>query len=196
VVVIDLQTAGRAQTIAQVAGRISSSDGQFSNTEIAVGGLQSNRVIGTATTVGGQSYRVTLDLLDAATQCRVALQHTTLGTVSVVGAAVAAADPGAGSGGGDPNTQPRLRLSTTAVNLPDGTASGTVDISNSGTGTLTWTATSSAAFLSVDAASGEGDATLTITADRTGLASGTHTGQVTITSNGGRLTVVVTVEVP
>jgi len=196
VVVIDLQAATRAQTISQVSGRITSSDGQFNNTEIAVGGLQLNRVIGLATAANSLTYRITIDLLDAGAQCRLALENSTAGNVTVFGTAVAAGGGDTVGGGGDPDNQPRLALSTTALNLPNGTNSGTVDISNSGTGTLTWTATTSDSFLSVDAASGEGDATLTITADRTGLASGTHTGQVTVDSNGGRLTVVVSVVVP
>ena len=195
VVVLDLEPASRATSLAQVGGRLTSSDGQFANTELAVGGIDTNRILGSATTTGGVTYRVTIDLLDGSASCRLTLANNTLGQVVGIGAAVASND-GGGSGGGDPDAVPRLSLSTTAVDLPDGTASGTVDIANSGTGDLTWTASTTDTFLSLDQASGDGDATLTITADRTGLASGTHTGQVTINSNGGRLTVVVNVVVP
>lgn len=196
--IFDLQASSRASVVSQVAGRITSDDGQFANTEIAIGGLNTNRVLGTATTIGGVTYRLTIDVLTNGQQCRLTAETNNLGSVTVIGdeTETPGGGGGTGSGGGDPDAQPRLTLSTTAVSLPAGTNSGTVDIGNDGTGTLAWTAVADVPFLSLDAASGSGDARLTITADRTGLASGTHTGNVTINSNGGRLVVVVTVVVP
>jgi hypothetical protein len=72
-------------------------------------------------------------------------------------------------------------------------------ITNCGSGTLTWTITCDQPWLNVNPAS---DSTtkevdvVTVTVDTYELDPGTHTGQITIDSNGGRKTGTIMVEVP
>ena len=63
-------------------------------------------------------------------------------------------------------------------------AAQSVQITNSGTGTLAWSATSSASWLSLSPASGTAPSTLSVSASPAGLAAGTYTGTIQITSTG------------
>jgi len=73
------------------------------------------------------------------------------------------------------------------------TASQQVVISNAGIGTLTWQASSSASWLWCSPPSGTGTANLTVSIDPAGLAPGTYTGRITITSNAPNSPQVITV---
>jgi PKD repeat protein len=63
-------------------------------------------------------------------------------------------------------------------------ASKTLSVANSGGGTLSFTAADDAPWLSVTPASGTAPRDLTVSADVSGLAAGTYTGKVTVTSSG------------
>ena len=72
----------------------------------------------------------------------------------------------------------------------------TFDIRNIGEGTLVWTVTDDQGWMSVSPASGSGDGTITVTADRSSLLSpGTHLGTISVESNGGRHTLLVSIYV-
>jgi hypothetical protein len=94
-----------------------------------------------------------------------------------------------------PERPPELKLSTTALvfSTPAGTdpAAQSVSITNGGGGTLSWTATTPATWLTLAPASGTGAGTLNVLVTTFGLASGVHTGTITITAAGASLTVSV-----
>ena len=81
----------------------------------------------------------------------------------------------------------------------DQTRSWKFDITNCGSGTLTWSVSDDKTWITVNPTSGstttETDK-VTVTISTHGLTPGTHTGHVTITSNGGSKTGTITVEVP
>ncbi|MBM3289863.1 MAG: BACON domain-containing protein, partial [Candidatus Hydrogenedentes bacterium] len=92
---------------------------------------------------------------------------------------------------------------TLAVN-PDALDFGTtdtlieLDVENAGTGTVNWQLTENIPWLATSIASGATSSTPTtivVTADRTGLA-GVNTGDIEFTSDGGNITVPVTLTVP
>jgi len=75
-------------------------------------------------------------------------------------------------------------------------ASGQViTVSNGGSGALDWTAVSDSTWLSVDTASGTisgvGAQSINVSIDSTGLGSGAHTGNITVSSGGGTSVVQV-----
>jgi len=77
----------------------------------------------------------------------------------------------------------------------------TFSLKNDGSGTLTWTITDNKDWISVTPTQGsttDETEAISITVDRSNLAAGSYTGQVTITSNGGTETVAITAskEVP
>lgn len=75
----------------------------------------------------------------------------------------------------------------------------TVTISNDGTGLMNWTASSDAAWLSVSQASGAingaGSVNVTVNVNPSGMAVGTYTGIITISSQGASEQVAVTLNV-
>lgn len=89
------------------------------------------------------------------------------------------------------STVPVLRVTPTTLTLGVSgstvTASQAVSVSNAGVGTLNWTASSNAGWLTVSPASGSGAASVQITANKTGLASGTFNGIVTFVASGASL---------
>jgi hypothetical protein len=93
-------------------------------------------------------------------------------------------------------SQTLLGLYPTVVDLGTTSTSGTFLIRNDGSGTLTWDISESIPWLSVSPLSGSGSQTITVNADRTGLASGLHTGLIDVQSNGGNGTVEVRLTVP
>ncbi|GAB4034335.1 hypothetical protein GCM10028774_20230 [Spirosoma jeollabukense] len=93
-------------------------------------------------------------------------------------------------------SQPKLSVSTTSVSLGSTSTQGTLTVSNTGTGTLTWTVSRDQSWISVSPASGSNGGTITITGSRMGLAAGTYTGYVTVSSNGGSADITVTMVVP
>lgn len=89
-----------------------------------------------------------------------------------------------------------LQLSTRTLRLGTNGTSGTVQLSNVGGTALDFTARSRASWLSVSTGSGSLDpdarTPLRITASRSGLSEGSHSGQVAVTWSGG--TEVITVQ--
>ena len=77
-----------------------------------------------------------------------------------------------------------ISLSFTAQQGGANPATQALAISNTGGGTLTWTASDDAAWLAVSPASGTGNGSATITALLGTLATGTHTGTITLSATG------------
>ena len=78
-----------------------------------------------------------------------------------------------------------------------GTQSAELTLDNSGGGTLTWEATHSAAWLTLDTTTGGTPATLMLTADPTGMGSGTQNSvTVTLTARDANGNIVETAELP
>ncbi|QSR24801.1 hypothetical protein CFH99_04105 [Nocardioides aromaticivorans] len=92
-----------------------------------------------------------------------------------------------------------LRVSTRSIDLGTGRSSDTVRLSNVGGSPVDFTARPRVGWLSVSTGGGSvaaGDATgLRITASRSGLAEGTHRGQVAVTWSGGTVLVAVSLTV-
>jgi outer membrane protein assembly factor BamB len=89
-------------------------------------------------------------------------------------------------------------LSFTAVQGGSNPASSTVNVTNSGTGALSFTAASDSAWLTALPASGNTPQALTIAVNTNGLAQGTYTGHITVTSSGAQgspATITVTLTV-
>ena len=68
------------------------------------------------------------------------------------------------------------------------TASKTLSILNAGGGTLTWSINSDQPWININPKSGTNSSTVTVTLNTAGLSSGSHTGDITVTSNGGTKT--------
>ena len=79
-----------------------------------------------------------------------------------------------------------LSISFTATQGGANPAAASANVTNTGSGTLSFTAGSDAAWLGVSPASGNAPATLQLSANIAGLASGTYTGHVTVTSAGSQ----------
>ena len=94
---------------------------------------------------------------------------------------------------------PVLSVSPTAVPFAatlggSNPAAATVSVTNTGSGTLSFTATSDSTWLAVSPGSGTAPQSLQLSASITGLAAGTYTGHITVTSTGAQGSpVVVTV---
>lgn len=94
---------------------------------------------------------------------------------------------------------PVLSVSPTAVPFAatvggSNPAPATVNVTNTGSGTLSFTATSDSTWLAVSPGSGSAPQALQLSASITGLAAGTYTGHITVTSTGTQGSpVVVTV---
>ncbi|GAB3697783.1 hypothetical protein GCM10027592_22250 [Spirosoma flavus] len=94
--------------------------------------------------------------------------------------------------------QPAATLAVSPANLSFGTTSTeqTLSLSNSGGGTLTWSVSSNPNWLSASPTSGSNNGTVTVRVNRSGLASGSYTGSIQVTSNGGTSTIPVTMSIP
>lgn len=90
---------------------------------------------------------------------------------------------------------PVLQVTPREIDLgADGTAAS-FDVTNAGTGTLVVeTVTITQLWISVTPPNGS-EGTYRVTVDRNGLAEGTHVGSLSLTSNGGELTVTVRLRV-
>ena len=90
---------------------------------------------------------------------------------------------------GTDSSAPALGVSPASLSFT-GTAGGanpaakTVTISNDGGGSLTWTASESLSWLNLSATSGSAPATLTVSPVVAGLAAGSYSGSITISSPG------------
>ncbi|MCZ6767550.1 MAG: BACON domain-containing protein [bacterium] len=86
---------------------------------------------------------------------------------------------------------PFLEVSMEGVGFGNMGTTRTFDIRNVGGGQLTWTLTDDQHWITVSPSSGSGDGTITVTADRTWLGAGTHLGTISVESNGGNQTLLV-----
>ncbi|MCI0512562.1 cohesin domain-containing protein, partial [candidate division KSB1 bacterium] len=94
---------------------------------------------------------------------------------------------------------PRLSLTPAELNFGVDKNQLTFQIQNSGTGTLTWQVAENPEvswITSLSPGSGSGATSVTVVVSRDNLASGSYTGQLQVTSNGGNQTVPVKMEVP
>jgi len=87
---------------------------------------------------------------------------------------------------------PTLGVSPMSLTFDFDDNSRTLTISNLGSGTLNWSIVPDVSWMSVAPNTGLGDQVVSVSADRTGLADGSYHGNLDITSNGGNLTVPVT----
>ena len=88
-----------------------------------------------------------------------------------------------------PPTPPQLSVTPASLSF-SGTAGGaspaakSLAVANTGGGTLTFTASDDAAWLAVTPTSGSAPQSLSVSVDTTGLAAGTYSGSVTVSSSG------------
>lgn len=94
---------------------------------------------------------------------------------------------------------PQLALTTSALDFGAAQTSLGVGINNAGAGALNWTAThlenNGGDWLSQGNSAGTAPSTLTLNVNRSGLAPGTYTAAVTVSSNGGNAQVNVSMTV-
>jgi hypothetical protein len=98
----------------------------------------------------------------------------------------------------NPNA-PQLTVSPTLLQFGDATAMMIVNVQNTGTGKLTWSATPSQNWISLSKTSDSittGLTPINVTVTRSSLSSGSYSGQIAFSSNGGSQTVNVTMNVP
>ncbi|OQX83402.1 hypothetical protein B6D60_10535, partial [candidate division KSB1 bacterium 4484_87] len=96
---------------------------------------------------------------------------------------------------------PDLSVTPTSLDFGSNETIKTFSLKNDGSGTLSWTITDNKDWISVTPTQGsttDETEAISVTVDRSNLAAGSYTGQVTITSNGGTETVAITAskEVP
>ena len=99
---------------------------------------------------------------------------------------------------GEPDS-PVLAVSPNHLDFLDTHTSLTYGITNTGTGTLTWSIPDNRSWISVSPTSGSTTSEtdqITVTVDRGSMAVGTHTGAVSISSDGGPSAVTISMEVP
>ena len=96
-------------------------------------------------------------------------------------------------------TSALLNVSKTLLDFGENEATMSFIISNSGGGVLNWSLSSNRSWISANPPSGSittNTPQIEVTVDRTGLASGSYSGSVLITSNGGSREVVVNMSIP
>lgn len=94
---------------------------------------------------------------------------------------------------------PTLEVNPTALDFGTTDTVEELDVENAGTGTVNWTLTENIAWLDTSITNGSTSSTPTtvvVSVDRTGLAPGTHTDNIEFTSDGGDVTVTVSITVP
>lgn len=94
---------------------------------------------------------------------------------------------------------PTLAVNPTALDFETTDTLIELDVENDGTGTVNWQLTENISWLTTSIASGATSSTPTtvvVTVDRTGLAPGQYTDNIEFTSDGGDITVPVTMVVP
>jgi len=70
-----------------------------------------------------------------------------------------------------------------------------LDVANVGTGDLEWSISGAPTWATVNPVAGTNDTQVSVQVDRTGLADGDHSGNLQVTSNGGDVTVPITMQV-
>jgi hypothetical protein len=78
-----------------------------------------------------------------------------------------------------------MSLAFTAIHGGSNPAAQTLTVRNTGGGTLSWSASETTGWLALSAGSGTGNGTVTLQATTGALATGTHTGSVTLTGGTG-----------
>ena len=94
--------------------------------------------------------------------------------------------------------KPALAVSSSSISMGSNSNSATFSITNAGGGTLQWTISSNATWLTVSPANGSTTtigSVITVTANTTNLASGSYTGNITVTSGGISKVIAVTMTV-
>jgi hypothetical protein len=94
---------------------------------------------------------------------------------------------------------PTLQVTPSNLDFGDSDLSENLTVANAGTGTVDWQLTESIPWLSTSAVQGSTGGTPTtviVTVDRTGLSPGIYSDNIEFTSNGGDVTVPVTMTVP
>jgi len=86
-------------------------------------------------------------------------------------------------------TTPVLAVSKTDLNFSPANTSDFFNIVNAGAPVLTWTVSTDQPWLSASPTSGSGNTAITVTVNPAGVPPGSHTGVVTVNSNGGSATV-------
>ncbi len=94
--------------------------------------------------------------------------------------------------------KPELRVSTNNLDFDSTKTNLTFNITNSGDSILIWDITANQNWITINPINGttttETDQ-ITVSVDRTGLSVGTHTGIITISSNGGSEIIIVSLEI-
>jgi len=93
------------------------------------------------------------------------------------------------------NPNPLLHVSPLVLDFGATDVTQSFLIANAGGGTLTWDVTETVPWLDASPTSGTNGETIVVTVDRTGLATGYHSGLINITSNAGNETVTVNMTV-
>lgn len=91
----------------------------------------------------------------------------------------------------EPNPDPTLHVMPANLDFGYADLVQTLEILNIGGGTLSWSLIESIPWLSVTPGGGINNATVDVIVDRTGLAPGVYSGQISVSSNGGNETIVV-----
>jgi hypothetical protein len=94
--------------------------------------------------------------------------------------------------------KPALAVSSSSISIGSNSNSATFSITNAGGGSLQWTISSNTGWLTVSPASGSTTtlgSNITVTANRSGLAAGTYTGNITVTAGGISKVIAVTISV-
>jgi hypothetical protein len=91
---------------------------------------------------------------------------------------------------------PILSVSPGVIDFGETSTTQNLQINNIGTGSLTWSIVSNQPWLTTSPAQGTNYTAVSINANRTGMSTGTYTGVLTISSNGGSTQVSVTMAVP
>jgi hypothetical protein len=94
-----------------------------------------------------------------------------------------------------PNT-PSLSVTPKTLDFGTDQNSKTITIANAGTGELSWTVSDNQDWITLSPESGTNLGTVNVSVNRTGLSTGTHTGVISVSSNGGTDAVQVSLEIP
>jgi hypothetical protein len=98
----------------------------------------------------------------------------------------------------DPSN-PQLSAYPSTIDFGTNSTEETFSVSNSGSGMLTWNITDDKSWISVDPHSGTTETEtdeITVNIDRLGQSPGTHTGVITISSDGGNQNISVSMTIP